>query len=181
MAHVIPNFVTQSGSSVSAKDIVFEWKINGTQAARPSLGRTSHSFSPTLLGKPQVVTVIATSKDGLLRAQESVVIPVTNPSVLVYESSPLGGILDRNAVSATHPFTEAEVTLTAYPLYVLNSDAVDFGWNLNGNPIETGEGAAHTITFRKTGEGTGTYDVEVGFSGVQRFLEQSAQSFLLQF
>lgn len=177
----VPNFVYASGSRAETRDIFFDWRVNGEQRIKPTLGRSSASFDLPLFNRPFLIEVTASTRDGRLSGKERVAIIPTNPKIVVYETSPLGGLLDRSAVVGTLPFREAEVTLTAFPLYGERRDLLSFAWSLNRSPIETVEGASHTVTFRKTGEGEGRYSVETSYENPLRFVERATHSFLLQF
>lgn len=177
----IPNIVTESGELVPKKDLLFGWKVNGVLQSRVGSGTEELSFDLPVLSKPQVVTSIVETRDGSLRAENSVFIPVATQRLVVYEVSPLGGLLDRSAVREAYPFRETEVTLRAYPLYVVNPDESLVSWSLNGSALTAPEEDPYTITFRKTEEGEGSYEVRVGIRGIERFLERASYAFLLQF
>lgn len=177
----IPNIVTSDGKLIPKKDLLFGWKVNGAIQSPVGSGTEQLSFTLPVLSKPQVITATVETRDGALRAENSVFVPVVAPRLVVYEVSPLGGLLDRSAVRETYSFRETEVTLRAYPLYVVNPDESVVSWSLNGGALSAPEEDPYTITFRKTEEGEGSYEVRLGIQGVARFLERASYAFLLQF
>lgn len=177
----IPHFVYPNGARENAENIFFEWRVNGSLRYTPTLGKSSATLDLPLLNKPFFVTVTGVSRDGSLKGQGNIVVSPVTPEVVVYETAPLGGLLDRRAVTKALQFQGEEVTLTAYPLYASPREALTFEWLLNRSTVETEEGRSHTITFRKTGSGSGSYTVEASYRNPARFLERAAHSFLLQF
>lgn len=177
----IPNFITSNGTRLPADSLLYEWRVNGAQKIKPSLGKSSATFTVPFFNKPFTVTATASSRDGTLRAQESTLVTPASPDVVVYEMSPLSGILDQRAVRNEYLLTTEEVTLLAYPLYTKNVADIAFNWSLNGFLVDLPDGDSRSVTFRKTAEGSGSYRVSVDFSNPLLFLERAARSFLLQF
>lgn len=177
----IPNFVLENGARLSPNDLLFEWRVNGIQKIKPALGKSSAEFEVPFFGKPFTVAVTAYSRDGTLRAEESSFVIPTAPDIVVYESSPLSGILDQRAVHDQYLLKSEEVTLVAYPLFTRNSEDIELNWSLNNSPVELPENESRSVTFRKTAEGSGAYQVGVAFSNPLLFLERASRAFLLQF
>lgn len=177
----VPDFVLQNGTRLTPSDLFFEWRVNNVQKIKPTLGKSSAVFPIPFFNRPFAVSVTAYTRDGSLRAQESTLVVPASPSIVIYETSPLGGILDQHAVTDSYTLPAEEVTLAAYPLFTVNRADIVFKWLLNGSQVELPAGDTHTVTFRKTAAGTGSYGVESTFSHPTRFLERASRSFLLQF
>lgn len=177
----VPDFVRSDGTRLTPSDLFYEWRVNGALKIKPTLGKSSAEFDAPFFNKPFTVSVSAYSKGGALRAEDAAFIVPTDSDLVIYETSPLGGVLDQHAVRDTYTLTAEEVTLTAFPLFVKNPSDIKFSWLLNKSPVDLPPGDTHTVTFRKTAEGSGSYNVSASFSNPVRFLERGVRSFLLQF
>ena len=177
----VPLFIRENGSRVSPQDVIFEWRIDGKLYDRPMLGKSSAEVALPFFNRPFVVRASASTRDGSLRADGETLIVPAQPDIVIYETSPLGGIIDQDAVGTEHTLKAEEVTLTAYPLYTTNTSNLQFAWRLNGQLVESDTESPRTVTFRKTGEGQGNYTVQTAFTNSTLFLERAARSFLLQF
>lgn len=138
------------------------WKINGTVlgsksgTGRSSLDIVGSPFIDTNLIIVDVTGVNGTSGTGILR------IPYVKPKVILYENSPLGGILFSQALQG-RLLAEADkdITLLSYPYFFstqkLNSN-LSYTWEINGT---TAKALGHEITARSEITGTSTVDLQV--------------------
>lgn len=179
-AHAVTELIRPNGTRVPSSEIKYTWRINGTALARNSgFGAESITTKPPFYDNPFILSVIAESRDGL-RAESGAVIRPAAPDIVVYEVTPLGGLLNHKAIGNAYPFATDEVTFIAYPLNV-SSPALDYEWSLNGATITNNSSDPRTAIFKKTGAGTGSHNIGVSFSNQSAFLDQLRYSFLLHF
>lgn len=177
----VPNLVTTNGSAVPPQDINYSWRVNGSVLQKQSgYGVQSVVIKPPFYDDPFTVSVSAESRSGL-RAVQSQTFLVASPDVVVYEISPLGGLLDTLAVTRDFQFTANEVTFMAYPLNTSQPANLEYQWTLSDTPIALNTGDPRLAVFRKTGSGTGAYTVGLNITSQTAFLDLVRKTFLLHF
>jgi hypothetical protein len=181
-AQAIATLITSRGTRVADKDVLYVWKVNGKIVSGSSgYGRNTLSAAPTFFNDRFFVSVSAQSRDTSLKAESSVVIFPHPAQVVVYETSPLGGLLDTNAITGVYPFEHDEVSFMAFPLNTSNDEQHDLAWSINKEPVQTDSGDSRRVVFKKTAAGHGQYTVGVTYSSTNNFLDRAVQSFLLNF
>lgn len=172
--------ITENGAAVPADSLIYRWEINSkVQQAQSGYGKSSiEALSPRLTA-PFEVLVRATTKDGAVTAEKRVIVTPVNPRTLVYEKAPLLGTLFNHLVVGTFPFKKNEVSFEAFPLFVENPDSLSYSWTLDGKPFTLNADVPREATFRKTGEGGGTFSVSFSFESATKIFEQAAQTFTL--
>lgn len=176
-----PYVLKSNGERYSSSELFFEWRVDRKLQGSPVLGRTTVSIDPPFYNRAFVVSVLVYPKNKTAQATALTLITPQAAALVVYETAPLGGILDHRAITDSLSFSTQEVTLSAYPLRAAERSLLNFTWSLNDSPVEVDEQAPHTVTFRKTGDGEGSYTVRAEYVNPQRFLEKAARRFLLQF
>ena len=181
-ALAISSLVTASGARVPDRDVLYTWKVNGKiQAGASAYGKNTITASPTFFSDRFVLSVSAKSRDGALEAESGMVVTPRPAQVVIYETSPLGGLDDANAIVGVYPFTEDEVSFMALPLNISRKEQFDLAWSLNGQPVQTDTGDTRLAVFKKTASGHGQYTVGVTYKSVNNFLDRAVHSFLLNF
>ncbi len=181
-AVAVPILQRESGSVVSAADTLFTWRVDGKVQSRASgYGRTTIRVAPTFFNEPYLLSVSAESRDGQLKAERGTLIRQLDPSIVVYEVSPLAGLRDERAVVGSYTFAHDEVSFKAYPLNAEDPASLSVQWELGGETLVLETGDPFLAVFRKTGAGSGSYEVGFSFSHVGDFLRRASTSFLLTF
>ncbi|MEK7531261.1 MAG: hypothetical protein AAB573_05350 [Patescibacteria group bacterium] len=176
----VPDLI-ENGTRVSNRDVYYEWSVNGSiRKSLSGYGRSLITLEPPTFNAPFTVRILATSRAGDT-AERVVTISPRAPSVVIYESGPLSGVETQRAVIGVHQFPNEETAFIAYPLYVKNWRDLIIRWTLNGTPVDLDTEDVRTATFRKTGAGSGSYQVGVEYTHPTRFFEEKKQTFLLNF
>lgn len=171
-----------NGTEAEPESLIYSWKMgNVTLQKQSGYGKSSITVTPPRFGASFSVSVLVSTTNGTVVAENSVLIQPQTPSLIIYEDAPLLGMRFNKAQSGLFPFTTDEVSFVAYPLFVSNMSDVSYTWNLDTAPFAVDPKRPRTATFRKVGGGTGTHTVGVSFENVKKFLERGDTAFQLTF
>lgn len=174
----VPNF-TINGIPVNRKEIVYNWTHNETGAELSSgFGRSFFAFMFDPLKKTESVRVVASTKDGFSSTQETVYITPQKSEILVYEETPLLGVLYDKAFMGGVRLTIPEMTLVAEPFFFSGrnriQNALSYTWSIN-NTITTNEKDPRKITVRR-GEGKGEAQIDIAITHPKKILQEAFRS-----
>ncbi|BDC52930.1 hypothetical protein F183_A52450 [Bryobacterales bacterium F-183] len=143
----VPSLLTTKlTDSKNAKNIVWEWMVNG--ARQPNANGPEFRFDPAA---PGTYTIVVTASDGATSASEKYTMVVEDAKPRTFK---LSGI-DANPPSPI--FAGESTTLTANLQDSAPSGKVTYEWTVNGVKQEGANGP----TFRFTPPGPGTYTITV--------------------
>ena len=180
-AQSIAELVRPDGTRVPESDIRYTWRIDGSVLRSESgIGRDRVFVRPPFYDNPFTLSVTAEGRGGQ-RAESSVQVVPVPLDVVLYETSPLGGVWDESSLRDVVPFTESELSVRAYPLSASDSPRLEYSWHLNNEQVPSVTGDKRAIVFKKTGSGRGLYDVSLEISSASSFLDKVGAAFQLQF
>jgi len=168
-----PNLVV-SGARVGASSLVYQWFVNNSQTPyRSGRGLSSITLSPPLFNSPFSVRAVASTQDGTVAVQQSVVIAPQEPEILFYEKHPLLGTLFN--VSLVNPFQllEDEVTFRIFPLFVVDPTKTLYSWEVAGDAV-TADNSGRELTLRKTGAGSGNFLIDTSLETPNSLYERAS-------
>ncbi len=151
--------VVVNGSRVAAQSLSYQWtRRDQALPAQSGLGRNTLSFDGDQLQPEENIGVDVYLGTSLV-AKGSVVIPVTQPQLLLYERDALRGVLYDAALPQGISLAKKEITISAQPYYFSNSSlktgALQYSWMLNTDEITGPDSAKGLLTLRQTGSGQG--------------------------
>lgn len=175
--------IVVSGKKVAPQSLSYQWQVNDApMPAASGLGRSTLSFSGDQLedGEDVAVDVYFGS---LKAAHGEVVIPASNPSLVLYDQDPLRGVLWDTALPGSIALNATELTVLAQPYFFANgavsNDTLQWNWTLNGGSITGPDTSRGLLTLRQTGQGQGSADLAVSAQNLSSDqLIQSAQAAL---
>ncbi|MBI3573948.1 hypothetical protein HY090_02770 [Candidatus Kaiserbacteria bacterium] len=176
----IPHIILND-TELPTNALIYTWQVNGIPFAGSGYGKSSVTITPPLFGTTFTVSVHAETPDGAGAADGITAIIPQTPEALLYENTPLLGIRFEKLISGTFALSGEEISLTAFPIFTQNPDALSYQWSLDGQPFAVSANAPRDVTLRKVGEGSGTHAVTFSFTNPQSFLENGAASFKLVF
>lgn len=168
----LANLRTGSGVAINPANLAYNWVVDNRRIFSSSgIGKNTLLVAAPLQYRAREVSVSVKSLDGSLIGGESVTLTPQEPTVRIYESDPLVGILSSRAVSGTYAVAGKEKTLFAVPYSFPNnsSSRQSLSWTLNGSPAQTGP----LITLRPTGSGEGSATLLLTASGGQTILKSA--------
>ena len=166
----------------SPANLRYKWTKNGTVLGNISgVGKNSLSFTDSVISRPQIIKVdIVSSQDKVLASASTLVTPMS-PVLVVYENNPLYGFMFHRETSGTYPLKEREITFGAFPFFFSITsradNAADYQWRTNVGNAETG----NMVTYRTPDDSSGSSQIEVRASNVDKILQDSKKSFLVEF
>jgi hypothetical protein len=181
VVQAIPQFV-DGKSTIPASELSYGWSVDGK--ALPSIsgkGRSSMRVQATQYKYATTVSVVVSASDRSYAASAATTINHQTPFLAVYLDKPLSGVLMNEMVGASVPFSGDEMSFKAVPFFTSNPSALTFSWTLSAQPFTLAGNDPSVATFRKTGDGTGTFPVGVSIAKEGSILEKGTQGFTLSF
>ncbi len=164
---------------------IYSWKIDNQAMSNISgFGKNTITLTGSILLKPINVTVTATSPDGSQSAQSSISLAGTNPSVILYQESPLYGLLLNEALGQNLTLTNQtglDVMPYFFDISTPYTTQTSFSWTMNNQTIsgqtgqilnvappsgQTGNSTVSvTVTNGTKAFQTGSASITIGFGG----------------
>ncbi|MDP2652355.1 MAG: hypothetical protein Q8O94_04415 [bacterium] len=153
------NLQNANGNIADPSTFSYSWTVDDTQIASASgIGKRAIIVASPLQYRARKVSVAVMSQDGSLVGGASLSFTAENPSVRIYKSDPLLGILSDHALSGGYTITGAESTLYAAPFSLPTTSGFPLlQWFLNGEVAQTG----NSITLRPSGSGEGNASISL--------------------
>lgn len=177
----IPHII-QGGKDLDPSTLSYRWTQDGTViGASSGTGKNSFTLSDSVLSLVRSITVdVMTDRDTIV-GTASANLAATDPQVLVYENSPLYGLLFNRETGNGLTLTDKEVTFSAIPYFYSGSSkhvpALSYTWTTNGADPQTGD----HITYRAPDSTAGNSNVAITVTNTNTILQSAQKAFLVQF
>jgi hypothetical protein len=150
--------IVANGTTISPNNLSFQWQRNGEPVPSASgLGRDTFEFAGDQLRTNERV-VVEVYLSGVLVGQTQIVIPASDPQLVLYPRDPLRGVLYNNALGNGISLSSPEITIVAQPYFFsresIGSSAV-YSWKLNGQETTGPDTGRGLLTLRQSGSGAG--------------------------
>ncbi len=178
----IPTFIDSSGKEIPAENLVYLWK-QGTFPMQNMSGYGKRSV--TLMNSKYLETlriaVEVSNMDRTLIANGEVFAPVSQPTLILYEQSPLLGMRFERAIPSAYTLRGEEVAFIAEPYYFSVKNREDalltYEWKVGNAPVA----ARGTITLRPEGSGSGTSPVTLVLRHTKEILQSARAALSVRF
>lgn len=155
----VPHFEDATGAAVSPSDIDFTWKLNNAvDESQSGIGESSAVFPAATLYGTDTIVVDARTPDGSLTGEATLSLRTQSPQLVLYEDSPLFGVMYYDALSQSTVASESETSFAAVPYFAAalsaNDPALSYSWNVNGSPVSTDPQDPSEITINAQAAGT---------------------------
>ena len=175
----IPHISSQ-GRELDPSALTYKWwKDSVVLNTVSGVGKNSISITDSITGRPQEIKVEVMTSNGAVLASASKKLSGLPVKILVYENSPLYGLLFNHEVGTLYEVRERETTLAAIPLFFSSFEKdpgfINFKWNTSSGDTE-GSGS---VTYRFPEGATGSARIRVKASNENRFMQFSEKSFTL--
>jgi len=181
----VPNLMA-GGVKLNPNTLTYKWSVDDTvHGSKSGYGRSSFLYTGSILGKDVLIEVEVSSASGATRGKGIIMLSPQEPSVLLYERSPLYGTLFNKELS-TRGFAlqEKEVTVAAIPYSTsasnLISDTLTFNWSINGSTIPVPKTQSYATLRNSTGQ-QGTSVIGVSVSNTTHLLQMMRNSLNINF
>ncbi|KKU26570.1 MAG: hypothetical protein UX39_C0008G0033 [Candidatus Magasanikbacteria bacterium GW2011_GWA2_46_17] len=181
----LPNIVTAGGGTLSAKNLVYNWKVDGHPATAASgYGKNFIFFRGDIPLKAANITVEVSSVDQSYVAEGNTVITPVQPGIVFYEDSPLLGVLQNRALFGNITLRDEEIKIVAIPYFVGVTEregrGLSYNWRLNEQKI-TGSLDKSALSFRQEKESAGNARVSLEVSSPSRIFQTVTSEISLLF
>ncbi|HTR18534.1 MAG TPA: hypothetical protein VMH91_00955 [Candidatus Paceibacterota bacterium] len=160
----IPHFVRPDGSEVASSGITYTWKVNGAVLkAQSGVGESSVVVPAAILYGSDTVTVDAATTG--FSGEASVVVRTGDPQLVLYDDSPLFGILYHRALGSSSGAAEAVTSFAAVPYFVdapsPNDPNLAYAWSVNGSAVTADPQDPSELTINAQSQGIAQVELSV--------------------
>ncbi|MSU55483.1 MAG: hypothetical protein EXS46_03025 [Candidatus Taylorbacteria bacterium] len=132
----IPNIVTEGGGTISPKNIIYTWTVNGSINQEASgYGKNYIYFKGEIPLKAGRIEVEVSTLDKTYIASNQTSFAPQSPEVVFYEDNPIYGILYNKALTGTFHLKDLEIKITAIPYFIgtteRNGSGLMYEWGMN--------------------------------------------------
>lgn len=170
-------------TNISGNELIYRWSKNKTVLGSMSgVGKNSLTIKDTILSQPIEITIDLFINNGSNPLGTATIsITPTNPKLLIFENSPLYGILLNKSIRNEFTIKEDEVTLSAVPLFSTVSKrtagAFEYTWLTNSGERRLGD----SVTYRAPEGGSGSASIMVRANNSKIIAQPKNVSFLIKF
>lgn len=178
----VPHLVDASGAEQDPASLVYRWEQNGSPLASQSgYGKQSATFPGSVIPRPYVVSVTASTRDGSLQGTGFVSVSPASPFIVFYKNDPLYGPFYNIALSDTlYIGSQREASVLAAPygfdIPAAGAGSMGLSWLINGKAHDE---LSHTrsITLRAPDSSAGVSSVELDIAEPDKVLQAASASF----
>lgn len=181
----LPNIITSGGGTLNAKNLVYNWKVDGHPAAEASgYGKNFIFFTGDTPLKPATVTVEVSSTDQTYMAEGSTVLTPVQPGIVFYEDHPLLGVIREKALFGDITLRNEEVKIVAIPYFVSvkerEGSGLSYNWRMNNQKI-TGSVDKSALAFRQEKAVTGSAAISLEIANSAKIFQTITANLKLVF
>ncbi len=178
----IPAITGADGKTISPRNILYKWSKNDEPLADHSgYGRNVFLLDTAELRTPIDISADVSTLDNNYRASGKVTLDTAEPLVLLYENSPLYGILFNHAITGMFSLVDKEATIEAFPYFFTVNDRnkLTYDWSVNGATTENFKGPS--LTLRKESSEQGSAKVYLNVNNDASLIERGDSEFTISF
>ncbi len=177
--------ITYSGKEISASNLVYTWKRNGSVVEDASgYGKNVYSFTGSLISRPLDIEVEVYSPNTNSTASGNTKVSPIDPLVIFYKKSPLYGIELQRNIYSSEQMLEPEITVVAVPLFFgvkqYNDRSLVYKWSINGK-LTGDDTSQNTQVFRPAEGVSGSSQISISIENTKKILQLAKNSFNLSF
>lgn len=186
VVEALPNFFNVNGSQrIPPSSLTYTWRKEGNVVQDSSgYGRNYIAFSGSILLRPAEIMVEVKS-DTKESARALFTLPYYEPEVLVYEKSPLYGVLFNKSISdGIQKLDNQEVAYEVYPAYfstlTKKNSLMSYEWAINNTQIYIDD-TESSLVFRNINNVSGRSEIKVNAKHEKNFLQNKKTVFTVEF
>lgn len=172
----VPEMFTSTGIKIDPKDLIYTWKKNGeVEGSASGYGKNVYiGLQTSYLREGEDISVEVSAPRDNVVAANSILITPTVPNVILYEKSPLYGIVYEKALQNRTELKNEEITIIAEPFFFSvprrNTANLTYAWSLNDSAL-TDFANKSSLTLRKTLEQAGRANLSVVLQNTLKLLQ----------
>ena len=178
VVEAFPNFKANGSIGMEPNHLTYNW-MNDIDAVPEysGYGKDFLIYQGPITLESHVITVNVTS-DASAQSEAFINFSPFQPNVLVYESSPLYGVLFNKALPTSFYLSDSEKTLAAYPydfnFKSRNDSDVIYTWSMNN--VDLNITNQPSMIFKTTSSDSGQTAVGIDVKSASNFLVEATQS-----
>ena len=181
----VPHFINDAGRRLKTNELTYTWRVDKKVLPHASgRGKNTINLSQTKPIDSLLVEVEVESSDNILFGKHTILIPIRDSELLIYENNPLLGILFNKAVANLYSLIGQETKFIAYPFFMSlvdrNAPHIDYLWRLDGETIVLGEDRG-SITVSHTGSEEGEVEISTSVQNSREIFQKSDSRFKIEF
>jgi hypothetical protein len=180
----LPNIII-GGKRVDPSDIVYNWKVDRTVDGENSgFGKSSYDYTGSIILKPVLIQAeVYAAANNTFKGLNGFTLANVFPQALIYEDSPVYGILFNKALQNQYTIKDDEVQLEVTP-YFFSADGknqdVTYKWDLNNSPLDI-PSFQNSAIFRRKDDKRGSANIFLTIGNPSKILQQAVASLGLIF
>jgi hypothetical protein len=176
----LPN-ISINGTKIDPTDVVYKWKLNyDLENDVSGFGKNSYLFKgPIILRENLIESNVYAASSPEIQGTNKINLTNSYPAALVYEDSPLLGVLFNKAIKNEYGLKDNEVKLAAYPFYFSTANknsVVNYKWNIDEASLGIPQNQ-NSVIFRKVSNIKGSAGVNVTIGNESHILQQASTGF----
>lgn len=180
----VPNILI-GGKRVDPSDVVYKWKVDRTVDGENSgFGKSSYDYTGSIILRPTLIQAeVYAAANSAFKGMNGFQISHVFPQALIYEDSPLYGILFNRALRNQHTIKDDEVELSIIPYFFSTdgkNEAVTYKWNLNNAALAI-PSFQNSAIFRRKDDKKGTAMVSLTIGNPSKILQKATTALGLIF
>ncbi len=182
---VIPHFINIIGRKLAVNELMYSWRVDKKAIPRISgKGKNKITVSQTKPIDSLSIEIEVGAIDNVLFNKRTILIPIRSSELLIYEDSPLLGVLFNKTISNLYSLISQETKFIAYPfamsLINRNDSHINYFWRLNNKFITLGEDRG-SITVSHTGSEQGEAEISLLVENSKDMFQESKIDFRIEF
>ena len=178
----VPNFIS-GGKVLSPENLIYRWSVDDEERALVGTGRQVLRVQMSDLSDiSHQVSVLVEDTEKQIKKEGEIFLISRSPKVLVYPSTPLGGIESRSAAKLFFTPVRGLLDFLAEPFFfnILSKTLLSYHWNANGVDISGNAQNPSNLSINTSGQESGTaMPVSVNVRNRKNTSESSSQSWTL--
>ena len=176
----VPQIVL-NGSALDPESLIYRWSIDNTRNALVGAGKRVFRFRTSdFIGTSHQIDLVVEDIDRRIRKEGRVIIETSAPYVVLYPSSPLGGIDFRRAgleTSARRGLFDVRAEPFFFPAALTPSLA--YAWTVDGSEAAAPQGDQTLVTIDTNLRNAGSVPIGITVRSTNPFLPSATAGFTL--
>jgi len=179
-----PHMTDLNGKVVPAKNLVYKWKVNNNVLVESSgYGKSSIVIGESTRFRATTIEVEVRTVDGSSIAVASETLEPQSPQAVLYEESPLYGILYNSALTGEFDLREVELKMTAVPYFFSTSPTeknLTYVWRVDGTEL-IGKAQEGSIAVRRPSDARINSPVDLFIKHATKPFQSAQTAFTIKF
>lgn len=145
----LPNILV-GGRAVNPDSLIYRWDLDDQEKALVGVGEQVFRLKTSLFQQNlHQIKVTITDSQGQINQQKEIFLSSSEPRVVIYRSSPLGGIEFRSSPEVSVASKDETQDFVAEPFFlpVASKKNLSYGWNVAGQDFEGNAGKRFSLSL----------------------------------